>query len=915
MLFIMAIRNQAGNHPIRLFVSVLLVISMVQCIPYYDRPHRVDPTREEDVFRIDLLMPHVSPKQPDTYLCTSVEMPDDELYIVKYEPMASMNHVHHLILYGCEEPYSYKESWPCEMHTCLNGGKIIYAWARNAPELELPKDVGFQVGGEGHSKYLVLQLHYNVVDDFVAGATDNSGVGIFMTYSPQMFVAGIFLLVSMNVDIVPGENQIHSDVYCPYEERPRIHAFAFRVHTHTHGQVVAGYRIRNGRWSVLGKANPQWPQAFYPMEDQIDIQSGDSLAARCTFSGESVKSHIHAGPTSHDEMCNFYIMYYMAAGNGDIKQACSRRAQHIQFPADSDIPPLANQFLQDEMEQHQTDDDDDDGGDDDDDDHDDLYNLYEYYGDLFNHRGDTEDNIETATKPEKTTEIITNIDSSKDKEDENDKNQDDDKKESESEEDIVKEDEQTTSQPKNSKDEPSKDVYSEVEEWPSLDITLGQITAVDVDLNGDIVFFHRADRSWGARTFDFNNKYRDADSGAIDSNTIITVDSITGQIKHQWGSGLFYLPHGLTIDNDGNVWVTDVALHQVFKFPPGGSDSPVLQLGTKLEPGKDDEHFCKPTAVAVEVATGNFYVSDGYCNTRVIKYSKSGEKLFQWGKPTPHSRTGKGFPPPGKFNLPHGLALAEDKQQICVADRENGRVQCFQTSDGTFVKEYHPQQFDGRVYAIDYQPINGGLLYVVNGEKEKPGSSAPQAMVLQFDTGEVLETWQPKQGLSRPHDIAVSAVNSQVYICELDPHRLWKFVKGGNDSSVDPLKTKTLGENFLEEEQKPDALASTGDPDSGMVPTLVIMTLLAIPIALLALAIVLLRLRAQGKLRVHNLKGLLNGYRSTNHSVNLGSFFNRHKGFSKLNTEDNDLDGNNLSEDSDVDEYTAMNVNRNSQNL
>ena len=71
----------------------------------------------------------------------------------------------------------------------------------------------------------------------------------------------------------------------------------------------------------------------------------------------------------------------------------------------------------------------------------------------------------------------------------------------------------------------------------------------------------------------------------------------------------FYLPHGLTVDKQGNVWVTDVALHQVFRFPKD-SDIPDLTIGERFVPGNDPKHFCKPTDVAV-LSTGEFFVADG----------------------------------------------------------------------------------------------------------------------------------------------------------------------------------------------------------------------------------------------------------------------------------------------------------------
>ena len=94
------------------------------------------------------------------------------------------------------------------------------------------------------------------------------------------------------------------------------------------------------------------------------------------------------------------------------------------------------------------------------------------------------------------------------------------------------------------------------------------------------------------------------------------------------------MPHGLTVDSHSNVWLTDVALHQVFKFPPKGGAKPLLTLGTRFEPGNDDTHFCKPSAVAV-TTSGDFFVSDGYCNHRIIKFSSTGAKLLQWGRNVP----------------------------------------------------------------------------------------------------------------------------------------------------------------------------------------------------------------------------------------------------------------------------------------
>jgi peptidylamidoglycolate lyase len=84
------------------------------------------------------------------------------------------------------------------------------------------------------------------------------------------------------------------------------------------------------------------------------------------------------------------------------------------------------------------------------------------------------------------------------------------------------------------------------------------------------------------------------------------------------------------VDINNNVWVTDVALHQIFKFHQGGGKA-LLTLGVAFMPGNDDDHFCKPTAVAV-MSNGDFFVSDGYCNSRIMKFNKNGTFLMQWGR-------------------------------------------------------------------------------------------------------------------------------------------------------------------------------------------------------------------------------------------------------------------------------------------
>ena len=204
-------------------------------------------------------------------------------------------------------------------------------------------------------------------------------------------------------------------------------------------------------------------------------------------------------------------------------------------------------------------------------------------------------------------------------------------------------------------------VYELVENWPQLSpgYILSQPTGIGIDSREHIFVFHRTGRKW---TIPFPDSL-------ISSNTILELDNETGKILNSWGANLFIMPHGLTVDKEDNIWVTDVALHQVFKFNRDGQL--LMTLGVANVPGNDSLHFDRPTDVAV-ADDGSFYVSDGYGNSRIVRFSTEGKYLFNWG--TPGSKV-------GEFNIPHGLTL-DDKGNVYVADRQNNRIQVFDSTGG-----------------------------------------------------------------------------------------------------------------------------------------------------------------------------------------------------------------------------------------
>jgi DNA-binding beta-propeller fold protein YncE len=245
------------------------------------------------------------------------------------------------------------------------------------------------------------------------------------------------------------------------------------------------------------------------------------------------------------------------------------------------------------------------------------------------------------------------------------------------------------------------------------------------------------------------------------------LDRETGKMLNSWGANLFIMPHGLTVDKDNNVWVTDVALQQVFKFNHDGKL--LMKLGVAKVSGNDSTHFNLPTDVAV-TDDGSFYVSDGYGNSRVVKFSKEGKYLFEWGK-----RGNK----PGEFHTPHGIDL-DSYGNVYVADRDNNRIQKFD-ANGKFLKEWKNDNAvqlyslsidkkNNNLFAIDYLTIRDTII---------KGSD-----IMQFDSTIRLVTRFGRSGLydgpiCRYHDIAVDDEGS-IYVGDILGNRIQKFKKIAN---------------------------------------------------------------------------------------------------------------------------------------
>uniref|UniRef100_A0A0K0DFW3 peptidylglycine monooxygenase n=1 Tax=Angiostrongylus cantonensis TaxID=6313 RepID=A0A0K0DFW3_ANGCA len=237
-----------------------------------------------------------------------------------YKANVESHNAHHILLFGCDEPGSDDEVWDCgEMTTipdgldraptCKSNPAILYAWAKNAPELHLPKGVAFRVGGDSGINYLVMQVHYMEDRD----EPDQSGVTVQHTEEMQPKTAATMLLVTGG--LLPPKSTESFETACLIDEDVVLHPFAFRTHSHRHGVEISGWVVNedekgDDEWFLIGKRNPQLPQMFVPVQNNsLVIRQGDMVAARCILKNDENRV-VEMGATAEDEMCNLYVMYW-----------------------------------------------------------------------------------------------------------------------------------------------------------------------------------------------------------------------------------------------------------------------------------------------------------------------------------------------------------------------------------------------------------------------------------------------------------------------------------------------------------------------------------------------------------------------------------------------------------------------------
>jgi peptidylamidoglycolate lyase len=286
--------------------------------------------------------------------------------------------------------------------------------------------------------------------------------------------------------------------------------------------------------------------------------------------------------------------------------------------------------------------------------------------------------------------------------------------------------------------------YTVVHGWPELPdgFTFGEVSAVAVDSHNRVCVSHHG-----------------SDGKNLD-HPIMCFDGATGKVVAAWGEGLSV--HGLAVDSHDDLWLVSAKQHQVYKYSQKGEL--LLTIGAKDVPGEDGQHFNQPTAVAV-TPDGYIYVSDGYGNSRIAKFSPKGEFLLAWG------RRGTG---PGEFNVPHGIAV-DAQGRVFVADRNNHRIQVFD-ANGKFLYQIKSDEW-GLPWAIAIS--RDGYLFATDGGETIQVRPAHAGVVKMDLEGKVLDRFgklgQYDGQFYWPHGIAVSP-NGEVYVTDIHVgRRVQKF--------------------------------------------------------------------------------------------------------------------------------------------
>ena len=262
-----------------------------------------------------------------------------------------------------------------------------------------------------------------------------------------------------------------------------------------------------------------------------------------------------------------------------------------------------------------------------------------------------------------------------------------------------------------------------------------ETAAVIADNNDDIYVFNRGD------------------------HPVIIFDRL-GNFKSSWGENLFTRPHGLTLGPDNTVFCADDGDHTIRKCTLDGKVLLTLGNPGKSSPYQSGHPFHRPTDIAFDPANSDIYVSDGYGNSKVHKFSPDGQLLFSWGEPGTD---------PGQFNIVHNIAT--DKEgYVYVADRENHRIQIFD-KNGKYQTQWNNLHRPCALYISKDQLVYVGELGSGMSVNRNMPNIGPRITVLNTDGVKLASLGSLGFGLNpgqfiAPHGISVDSQND-LYLSEV----------------------------------------------------------------------------------------------------------------------------------------------------
>ena len=274
--------------------------------------------------------------------------------------------------------------------------------------------------------------------------------------------------------------------------------------------------------------------------------------------------------------------------------------------------------------------------------------------------------------------------------------------------------------------------YQPVKDWAQLPAgwNFGETSGVAVDKNDNVWVFNRG------------------------VHPVIQFDK-NGKMLRAWTDVPVNVSHGIKVAPDGNIWLVDVKGHQVLSFTPEGRVRMVLGINGKKAGNNETPYgFNEPTSVSF-LPSGDFYISDGYLNSRVAKYNRDGIFQFQWG------RKGTGD---GEFDLVHDVVI-DKRGLVYVADRTNQRIQVFD-GGGKFITKWTDI---GAAWGLAYDPREDKM-FMCDGVNNRIIKLDMDGRVL----GTLSEFGKVEGKLDFPHHMAIDSTGA-LYVAEIKNWRVQKF--------------------------------------------------------------------------------------------------------------------------------------------